>query len=75
MFYSTIASEIIRICKATTLFDDFVTSVKSLITRMHVQGAVKSSLSCVCMKMLNRHGILFEKYSLRNKEILNSILD
>lgn len=75
MFYSTIAAEIIRICKATTLLDDFGISVKSLIDRMHLQGAIKSSLSNVCLKMLNRHGSLFKKYSLKNRDILNIILD
>ena len=75
MFYSTIAAEIMRICRATTLFDDFVISVKALVDRMHCQGAVKSSLLCVCHKMLNRHELLFQKYSLRNRDILSSILD
>ena len=75
MFYSTIAAEIMRICKATTLFGDFIISVKALINRMRFQGAVKSSLTSVCMKMLNRHALLFQKYSLRNKNILDSILD
>ena len=75
MFYSTIAAEIMRICKATTLFNDFVTTVKALINRMRFQGAVKGSLVCVCMKMLNRHGLLFQKYSLRNKVILDIILE
>ena len=75
MFYSTVAAEIMRICKATTLFDDFVISVKTLIVRMRFQGAVKSSLLCVCQKMLNRHELLFQKYSLRNRYIINSILD
>jgi len=45
MFYSTIAAEIMRICKAITLFRDFVISVKALINRMRFQVAVKSSLA------------------------------
>ena len=39
MFYSTISAEIIRICRVTSNFSDFVDSVKKLLKRIIKQGA------------------------------------
>ena len=39
MFYSTISAEVLRICRATSNFSDFVDSVNKLLKRMIKQGA------------------------------------
>ena len=39
MFYYTISAEVLRICRATSNFSDFVDSVKKLLKRMIKQGA------------------------------------
>ena len=39
MFYSTISAEVLRICRATSNFSDFLDSVKKLLKRMIKQGA------------------------------------
>jgi hypothetical protein len=39
MFYSTIGAEILRICRATSHYNFFLISARSLISRMRKQGA------------------------------------
>ena len=39
IFYFTICAEVLRICRATSKFSDFVDSVTKLLTRMMKQGA------------------------------------
>ena len=73
MFYSTINAEVLRICRATSNFSDFVDSVKKLVKRMIKQvakpptivgreggnEAIKTNL----LKMMGRHWCDFENFT------------
>ena len=56
MFQSTINAEILRVCKATTKYENFVLSVRILIARMKKQGAH-------IQDDFQRHEMFFKKFS------------
>ena len=70
MFYSSIAAELLRICRVTSKLDGFINSSKILIKRMYQQGAIKDKIDKTCLKIFNRHTNLFEKYRPNNREII-----
>ena len=74
MFYSTIGAEILRICRTTTEFQNFVSATTSIISRMFKQGAEKIGLSNVINKMLCRHDHEFNKYNKTPREILEILI-
>ena len=55
MFYSTIGAEILRICRATSHYNFFLISARSLINRMRKQGADTQGIQRVITKMIGRH--------------------
>ena len=79
MFYSTISAEVLRICRATSKFSDFVDSVKKLLTRMIKQGAKtptvvgksggNQEVRKILLKMMGRHWCDFEKF-LKSAEVI-----
>ena len=62
IFCSCISTEVLRICRATSLYPDFLNSSKTLLTRMYNQGPCKNSLVTNLKKMLNNHSEEFSKY-------------
>ena len=75
MFYSTISAEILRICRACSIYSDFLSSSKKLLTRMENQGAKKAGTGRILMKMLSRHSNNFTKFSKAAETIVSDILD
>ena len=83
MFYATIGAELIRICRATSGYNEFIISTKSLLNRMRNQGSLNkmknqgSSIHCVkrvLMNTMNRHWKTFSKYNLSITDIINNLL-
>ena len=74
MFYSTISAEILRICRACSLYSDFLSSSKKLLTRMENQGAKKEGTGRILMKMLSRHSNNFTKFAKAAETIVSDIL-
>ena len=62
MFYSTISAEILRICRATYKYTNFLLSCKKLIIRMIKQGAKPLGIKNVVCKMIKRHTSDFDKF-------------
>ena len=75
MFYSTVSAEILRICRACSLYSDFLSSSKKLLVRMKKQGAKKAGTGKTLMKMLTRHSSNFTKFSKAAETIVSDILD
>ena len=63
MFYNTLGAEILRICRATSVFDPFKASVCSLMNRVMQQGGTKDGVNNVFRKTMNRHWDKFVKYN------------
>ena len=74
MFYSSIAAELLRICRATSLLPDFIDSSKRLIDRVINQGARENAIRFTCLKLFNRHAAIFVKYDLTNGQIIDLIM-
>ena len=63
MFYNTLGAEILRICRATSVFDPFKASVCSLMNRVMQQGGTKDGVNNAFRKTMNRHWDNFVKYN------------
>ena len=84
MFYSTISAEVLRICRVTSNFSDFVDSVKKLLKRMIKQGAKPpknvgregggQEIKKILLKMMGRHWWDFEKFLKFAEFIVNKLL-
>ena len=57
MFYSSIAAECLRICRATSSETQAILSIKSLLFRMCNQGADNSKMKNFVTRAFNRHQI------------------
>ena len=57
MFYSSIAAECLRVCRATSTSDHAATSIKGVIACMKKQGTDMSKMKSCITKMCNRHNI------------------
>ena len=57
MFYTTISTECLRLCRATSGLDNAILSIKTLITRMLKQGAEKTKVTNCIRKAFNKHNI------------------
>ena len=72
MFYSSIAAESLRICRASTTSYHASSSIKALVTRMIEQGADVPKIKHSIRRMMNRHRIN-DKYGMQGREFLDLI--
>ena len=73
MFYSSIAAECLRICRATSLTGHATSSIHSLMARMSNQGADNAKMKGSIRKMLSRHHIN-EKFGIHDNSFTNQLL-
>ena len=73
MFYSSIAAECLRICRATSLTRHATSSIHSLMARMSNQGADGDKMKGSIRKMLSRHRIN-EKFGIHDNSFTNQLL-
>ena len=62
VFYGSFMSEILRIARATLLYEDFVIKAKELIQRMVRQGAEPPLLMRQINKVINNHSEAFQSF-------------
>ena len=74
MFYSTIGAEMLRICRATSQYNEFLVSSATFGKRMVKQGAINNSIRGVLNKMINRHGQEFNKFGCSSEQLVNDLL-
>ena len=72
MFYSSIAAECLRICRATSSDIQAILSMKSLILRMTNQGAEKSKMKNFITRAFNRHQISLN-YGITDNSFINRL--
>ena len=68
MFYSTISTECLRICRSTSELEPAVTSIKALISRMVKQGAEINKLKNCIRRSFNKH-LIHIKYNTTYRDI------
>ena len=74
MFYTSIAAECLRICRATSWDIEAIKSIKSLLFRMGNQGAEKSKMKNFIAKTFNRHQIS-QKYGITENRLINQLFN
>ena len=74
MFYTSIAAECLRICRATSWDIEAIKSIKSLLFRMGNQGAEKSKMKNFIAKTFNRHQIS-QKYGITEIRLINQLFN
>jgi hypothetical protein len=72
MFYSSIAAECLRICRATSLSDNAITSIKAVIARMIKQGAALPKIKNCLRKMCVRHHV-YKKFDVQGNTFLDKL--
>ena len=72
MFYSSIAAECLRICRATSSDHQAIASIKSLLARMDSQGADRLKMKNFITKAFNRHHIN-QKFGIADNSFVNRI--
>ena len=72
MFYSSIAAECLRICRATTIDKHATSSIKSVVARMVKQGAIMDRTKATVIKLLNRHNIS-EQFGFKDNSFVNKL--
>ena len=72
MFYSSIAAECLRICRATTIDERATSSINSVVARMVKQGAILDRTKATVIKLLNRHNIS-EKFGFKDNSFVNKL--
>ena len=68
IFYLTISAEILRICRATSSYYDFISSVYRLISQMTKQGAKINNIIKALRQMLFRYIEDFLKFSAKQED-------
>ena len=74
MFYSSIAAECLRICRATSSENEAISSIKYLLLRMCNQGADKSKMKNFITRSFNRHQI-GHKYGATDNSFVNKLFN
>ena len=74
MFYNTIGAEILRICRVTTNYKDFVSTSKPLLKRMRKQGANDIHIKQVLIKSMTRHQESFNKYVVPMTDVIKDVM-
>lgn len=75
MFYSTISAEILRICRASVQYDNFVTAADPFLKRMTRQGARLEGVRQSLKKLVGRHFNAFHKYGLQSEQLTNNLVN
>ena len=72
MFYSTMFTEFLRICRATSSYDDFNLSVHRLISLMKKQSAEINNIIKALSKIIFCHTD-FSKFNLKQEDTIKGI--
>ena len=72
MFYASAAAESLRICRATSSEEQAVLSIRSLLSRIYKQGAVKSQLRNSVAKIFNKN-LIAVKFNVTADSLLNKL--
>ena len=74
MFYSSIAAECLRISRSTSILEDTITCISSLLIRMLKQGAEKTLMKNAITKIFNRHQVS-QRFNTTTRAIIGRLFD
>ena len=74
MFYATIGAEVLRICRATSEYTDFISTTSPFLARMRSQGAFEGAIKRALRKMISRHWESFAKYDIPDTDIIHDVI-
>ena len=74
IFFATISSEILGICRATSSVAQLTKTSKIFLHQMFRQGTDSLGVKKVLVKMINRHALQFEKYNTNNRYLIQELL-
>ena len=72
MFYSSIAAECLRVCRATSSSNHAISSIHAIISRMDKQGALLPNMKNSITKILNRHHI-GHKFNMQDNRFVSQV--
>jgi RecG-like helicase len=75
MFFSSIGAETLRICRATSDYNNFLKSSSPFKHRMKNQGANATSINLILSRFMTRHWSEFKKYEKQKEQIIKDILN
>ena len=73
IFYGSLMAEVLRIGRATLLYEDFLPRVQQLFDRMVNQGGSRGKLSAHITKVMRNHPEPFNKFGKSNLQIISDI--
>ena len=73
MSYSTISAETFRTCRATSFYNDFLSSVHRLIGRMKKKGAEVKNIIDILSKMIFQNTKDFLKFNFKQEDFIKSM--
>ena len=74
MFYSSIAAECLRVCRATSSPNHAISSIHAIISRMDKQGALLPNMKNSITKVLNRHNI-GHKFNMQDNQFVSQVFN
>ena len=72
IFYGTVLSELLRIARASSFFEDFFTKINALFQRMENQGGKRRLLVKQLLKAFDNHTNIFSRYNITKRELQNA---
>ena len=75
IFYGAVFSELLRIGRATLLFDDFVPRAFHLYHRMCSHGGSRTKLNLQIRKAIQKYPGVFEKFGTTPEDIISKIIN
>ena len=74
VFFATIGTDILRICRAASSVAQFIRTSKVFPHQLLRQRADHLGVKKLLVKMINRHALHFEKYNANNKDLIQQLL-
>ena len=73
IFYGSFLAEVLRICRATLLYQDFLPRAKEIYNRMKNQGGSTQNLNRQIHKLVGKYPNTFTKYNKTSLSIISEI--
>ena len=75
VFFATISTEILGICRATSSVVQVIKTSKVFLHQMLLQGTFLLGVKKVLVKMVNRHVLQFDKYNTKNRDLIQHLFN
>ena len=73
IFYGSFTAEILRIGRATLLYEDFLPRIKQIFKRMKCQGGNTHKLTKSITQVMHKYSDIFLKYNKTSQEVVSQL--